>query len=295
VPLRPPLPVALPALAALLSALPRAGQEPGLAAGPPSALPPEEGELGAGAIPDEQLSLLFEGAFLGAENSVDFRETPGLRKLLEQLSRMEPAELAQRCEARFDYGRAIADPRAFQGRFFRCRGTLVDVETVRLGTPIFGQEDLYRAIVVQADGNVESKESPTLNEGTIVDMLERPPDLELRRAVVELEGIFFRTVRYENRSGEFKLAPYFVARRITSVDTKALKRRTELSVLGMILVGAAVAYGLFRLATILSRHRPRGSGPRPESLRARAEENRRRSMAQSKGPPPSSRSSGDRS
>jgi hypothetical protein len=274
------------ALVSCLAALGSAAraQEPAQEPATTDAPVPEQ----TGAIPDDELAVLFEGAFLGAENGQDFRETPGLRKLLEQLSRIPPEDLARRSEGDFDYEAAMADPRSLQGRFFRRYGILVHVEAVRLRTPIFDQEDLYRAFVVDTDGARERDElgnKTGVNEGFVVDMLELPPTLELRRAVVDVEGIFYRTVRYENRDGKFVEAPYLIARRIVPVDTDDAPRKSSLpnQYLPIIVAGAAVAYGLYRAAMIWSEHR-RKLGRAPAGPRARGQGDRPGSMAQSRDP-----------
>jgi len=246
---------------------------------PPTALAPSAHDE---RISDAELSVLFEGAFLQAENGQDFRETPGLRKILEQLARFDPADLTARAKESFDITAALADPRAYQGRFFRRRGLLVGLEAVRLRTPIFEHEDIYRATLTD------------LRDGVVVDMLEAPPKLELGRDVVDVEGVFYRTVRYENRDGKPYEAPYFIAGSMVRVDPDAAHKSSRLDLLGLLIAGAALAYALIRGSMILLKHR-RDHPPGPGGgIRARAEENRRQSMAESKGTLPSSPSSEER-
>jgi hypothetical protein len=201
--------------------------------------------------PDD-LATLFEGALLDAANGQDFAETPGYRKLLQHVDGWPDADFDARSFEHLDHAQASADPAAWQGRLVSLRGILVDLRAVRLERPIWDEVDAYRAIVTEADGS----------EGVICDMLGPPPDLDLdeldlRRDVVDVQGVFYRTVSYENQDGEPKLAPYLIAKRIRIPRLGDSERETSMDAWPLVVIGSALAYGLFRGALVVRDRRKR--------------------------------------
>jgi hypothetical protein len=245
----------VPALLTLLAV----GQEPGVPPGEAQASEP---------IPvatPRRIDTLFEGALVGARDGQDFAETPSYRRLLELVARFEDQELRDQARRELDMADAIAHPDAWRGEIVRVRGLVAGLQAVRLSYPIGERQDCYRAIVTEADGS----------EGVVVDFLEAPPEVELRRDVVEVEGVFYRTVRYENLRDTVVEAPYLIARRPRLLDQDALPRRTILDHLSKILIGAAVLFFVVRV--LLSMRRARARAPRSEqasrALRERAQSN----------------------
>jgi hypothetical protein len=163
-----------------------------------------------------QLESLFEGALVGAADAQDFAETPGYRHLLETLSNYGEEELRQKAARHLDVAQALADPAAWRGEIVRVHALLAGQMAVRLSRPLGEHVDAFRAFLTEADGS----------EGVVVDFLEEPPALELQDDVVEVEGVFFRTVRYENKKGAFVDAPYLIARGVRRLDTENLPRST---------------------------------------------------------------------
>ena len=208
-------------------------------------------------------ALLYEGALLGAADATDFDETNGYRRLIEIAERYSDADLAARAERRLDIASAMAHSDEWRGEILRVRGLILDVRPERLGRPIDAHEDVYRALVVEPDAS----------EGVVVDFLEKPPELELERDVVEFEGIFFRTVRYESRRGTPREAPYLIARSIRRLDPDGLKRETRFDTFALLLVGAATAFLLIRIVNSMRSlpRRPRGDDRDSRLLRERAQ------------------------
>jgi hypothetical protein len=190
---------------------------------------------------------LFEGALLDANDGEDFAETPGYRRLVELVSAYTPDEVAQRARTDFDYAEFLAEPDLWRGEFVRIRSVLVTAQASRLVRPLGEHEDVWRGFIAEADGS----------EGIAFDMLERPPDgLEDRRTVVDLEGLVYRVVRYENRDGKLKDAPFLIARSLKAVDLESTPKRGVAEPFMLMLVALAV---LFLVGRILLAMRRRNS------------------------------------
>jgi hypothetical protein len=208
----------------------------------------------APAVPERRIESLFEGALIGARDREDFAETPGYRRLLEIVSNYREGELTQRVESRFDFPAALGDPDAWRGRVVSVRGMVADLEAARLREPIGDHVDAFRAFVTEADGS----------EGVVVDFLHDPPPLELQRDVVDVEAVFYRLLRYENRRGEMVDVPYLIARDVRRLEEGA-PRKTLFDSMSMILIGAAVAFLIVRIFLSM---RSKKTGASPSAERA---------------------------
>lgn len=184
-----------------------------------------------------QLESLFEGALVGAVDAQDFTETPGYRQLLESLARYGEEELRQKAGRRLDVAQALADPGDWRGEIVRVRALVADLRYMRLSRPLGEHVDVIRAFLAEADGS----------EGVVVDFLPPPPsDLEIKD-VVDVEAVFYRTVRYEDRKGAIFDGPYLIARGLRRPDPDTLTRRTAFDGMAKILIGAAVAFFVIRV------------------------------------------------
>lgn len=154
----------------------------------------------------------FEGALADIENDspLNYNETPGYRKLLEILIRFTPEEITKRTSLEFDWATAMADPDGWRGEFVRARGILRDMWAIKLKSPVLGRPDIYRGLL--SDGE----------NAFFIDLTERPPDLKAdNRDVLEVEGVFYRTVRYEGQKGEWFTQPLLVVRNVAVVKAAA--------------------------------------------------------------------------
>jgi hypothetical protein len=197
----------------------------------------QESEVQALSARQGRLESLYEGALIGAKDAEDFTETPGYRRLLEILARYSEEDLRARAGRRLDVAAALADPDAWRGEIVRVRALIVQRRAVRLARPLGEHVDTFRAFLTEADGT----------EGVVVDFLEPPPPLEPKEDVVEVEGVFFRTVRYENKKGEYVEAPYLIARGLRRLDTEQAPRSTGFDQLAKILIALAVAFLVIRI------------------------------------------------
>ncbi len=176
---------------------------------PASELSPDTPEAQAVAN-RERIATLFEGALSDTSNGMDFAQTAGYRRLIGIIRKSSAEEFATRPKGILDYEKALRDPDAFRGEYVRARGLVVKLEAQKLWTPIDDLEDIYRGFLCDADGS----------EGIVFDVPERPGDVPVRSDAVDVEGIFYRTVRYETRRGEKKEIPYLLAKNVLRVETK---------------------------------------------------------------------------
>jgi len=233
----------------------RPAPDPSAAEAPTAEAPTVEPDLPA---QKSRIESLYSGALVGAKDAEDFAETPGYRQLLEILSQYSEEELQTKAGRRLDWEKAIADPDSWRGEIVRVRALLVGWKAVRFSRPLGEHVDTYRAYIAEADGS----------EGVVVDFLEPPPPHLEKEDVVDVEAVFFRTVRYESSGQGFFEAPYLIARNLRRLDTEALPRSTAFDGTVKIVIVVAVAYLCIRIINTM-RKGPQGKS-RSETAEARA-------------------------
>ena len=196
-------------------------------------------------VPRETVDERWEGTLAEAVDGQDFGESPGYRRLLEILSQKGEDELKQGVERQLDVADALAHPDAWRGKIVRVHGLVAWMQAVKLASPIGDSEDVYRALVTQPDGTA----------GVAVDFLHPPPAFEIQRDVIEVEGVFLRTVSYENKGGNAVEAPYLIARGLRLLDLNRAPRSTALEGLGKVLIAAAVVFLVIRVMLIFRRRK----------------------------------------
>lgn len=200
-----------------------------------------------------KLSTAFEGALNDTVNGDDFVETPGYRRLIEILAASSSEDVARRASNYLDHAAAMATPDMFRGEYVRVRGLLGGLSAYKLDAPVHDITDVWRGTIAQPDGEQDT---------VVLDLVGEPPELELRRSVVEVEGLLYRTVAYESRSGEQRVAPYLLARSVRVLPGRAggsHSARTRLMVTACG-VGAIVVYFLIRYSA-RARSAPRSRRP----------------------------------
>jgi hypothetical protein len=239
-----------------VQAAPQAGEKPSGAVGA-EWIPLAQDELPLQS--KEQISTYYEAALSDSENGQDFLETPGYRRLLQHVERYSDEELRAKATRELDVADSLARPDAWRGHLVRVRGIVVGMTAVKLDEPLGERIDVFRAVVTEADGS----------EGVIIDFLPQPPNVELARDVVDLEAVFYRTVRYETKRGTFRDAPYLVARGLRVPKGEDLRKETKFDFLAAITIGAAVLYIVIRIATSMTRKRASAEASRArEAARA---------------------------
>lgn len=213
----------------------------------------------------------FEGALTDSKNGDDFKITPGYLKLLETLIKYSPDDLAAKAQKDLVWADVKADPEGWRGEFVRVRGIVGDHWAIKLPRPVLGRTDVYRSLLSDSE------------DALIFDMTEFPTDIDLSREVVDVEGIFYRTVKFENAAPlegqkEAKIElPYLLARNIRkvppAVDTgmRAFLQQHTLGIVGVIAFVITVATLLFLLVQSKNRRR-KAPAPAPTSIREMLEQ-----------------------
>jgi hypothetical protein len=163
-------------------------------------LSPEEREA-------RHIALLskLEGALADSENAQPLlQQTPGYWKLLEVVNRYSPEEVAQRSKIDFERDLVMKDPDAWRGEFVRARGVLKAQWAVRLERPVMNRTDVFHSLLTDGE------------QFFFVDLLDRPAGIE-DGDPVDMEGVLYRTVRYEGNTGDVHEEPLIVARSMKRV------------------------------------------------------------------------------
>jgi len=150
----------------------------------------------------ELLAGLFQGALRDAIDGTDFEETDSYDRLIYHVRAMPEAEFAAQVTRRLDWADAVARPGMWRGEFVRFRGLVASLEAVKLRHAGDGPEDIYRGFVAQPDSS----------EMVAFDYVGVPPLVDARRDVIDIEGVVYRTVRYESKTGEVREVPYLIVR-----------------------------------------------------------------------------------
>jgi hypothetical protein len=202
------------------------------AANPPHV--PTEEELAKRRLKN---SLAFEGALNDTVNGDDFVETPGYRKLIELVAGSSPGDVEQRASTYLDHAAALREPDLFRGEYVRIRGLLGGLSALKLESPVHDITYVWRGTIAQPDGT----------ETAVIDLVGDPPPLEPQRTVVEVEGVVYRTVAYESRTGDERVAPYLIVRTVRVLQVRAEDGRAKIMITAAG-AGAILLYFLLRRA-----------------------------------------------
>ncbi len=201
--------------------------------------------------------------------------------LVDYVQRLTDEELARLVEPKLGFQMVLDDPVAARGRIVRVIGMPITEWTpirfdpdVRPATAT--GEDAWRAYIVDPSGT----------ECYAVDLLEKPPAVELRRDVVEVEGAFLKVLSYNTKQGKERFIPFIVARQAKPVTEERLERPFRWDIAAVVAAGAFVlvlgGYAFWR-----SRH---GDQPDPAKVAAtvaRMKERAQEARDKAAGPPPS--------
>ncbi|MCE9595238.1 MAG: hypothetical protein K8S98_13710 [Planctomycetes bacterium] len=210
----------------------------------------------APAIPPEELrarlATRFEGALADSNNGQDFAQTQGYMKLLSAVTQFTPQDATLRATRHLDWHAAMAAPDEWRGEWVTYRGQLAALAAEKLVSPVDGRENVWRATVVNDTEGI--KDPP--EGGVFIDLLDKPEgSFDPRRDVVDVVGVFYRTVAYENFQGRPRNAVYLIGRVLKPID-KAVATSTQVPWWGFLMIGGALMIGGLHLFNIL-RGRPK--------------------------------------
>jgi len=203
---------------------------------------------GAPTLPDpvlrEQfLGTAFQGALLDTKNGDDFRPSSGYLNLLRELSNYTAEDVTKKSQRWLDYDGSMKDPDGWRGTFVRSRGLVAGFRAERLPTPVNGIKDVWRGYISQGDKS----------EKVVFDLLTEPPaGLRFNYDAWDVEGVFYRTVKFEASDGETYEVPYVLAKAIRPSDPPS---RTGILAYPFVLLVAVVGLALFlaRLLLLLAK------------------------------------------
>ena len=177
----------------------------GLAKAPPpapvvtDAPPPPPSPLPPGAV-------ILDGALAGLKDLTSIHDAyaePAYLKMLRNVMLLGEEALRAKSEGSVSYGTLLKYAPQMRGRIFHLAGeAMQDVLPVRLADPVEGREDVYRIFMFD----------DAIQAGFAIDLVDRPRETLALRDPIEVDGMFYKVVRYQNTHGDDRDVPLFVAR-----------------------------------------------------------------------------------
>ncbi|MBK7874652.1 MAG: hypothetical protein IPJ77_02705 [Planctomycetes bacterium] len=226
---------------------------------------------------ERKLYSAFEGALSDSKNGDGLVETAGYYKLLKTIGDYTPEELTQRAQRPLSYAACLADPDGWRGEFVWARGIIGGLDAVKLDTKAYGRDVVYRGFLAESDAT----------RGVIFDLTEYPGEKpSIQYDAYDVEGIFYRLVKYPSRTGELREVPWLIVRNLKPVPNAHEGRQAFLAQFGPWLLGG-MALVLVAVLVYSLRRGPRRPGrtarPANESIREMFE---RRLREEGSPPPP---------
>lgn len=195
------------------------------------------------ALREQRLGTLFQGALGDTKNGDDFRESSGYTNLLRELSNYTAEDVTKKSQRWLDYDGAMKDPDGWRGEFVRTRGLVAGFRATRLQVPVNGVKDVWRGYISQGDKS----------EKVVFDLLTEPPaELRPNYDAWDVEGVFYRTVKFQDNDEQTWEVPYIIAKAIHPADPPS---RTGIFAYPLVLLVAVVGLALFlaRLLLLLAK------------------------------------------
>lgn len=250
-----------PRLLDLMRKFHQAAEAPPPAPAVDQAPPPPASPLVPGAV-------ILDGALQEVKDATplhDVYKEPAYLKMIRNVSMVKEEELRSRAEGNVAYATFLKYAPELRGRIFHLMGeSMQEVMPVRLADPVDGREDVYR--VYMWDEGIEA--------GFVIDLVDRPRETLQERDPIELEGMFYKIVRYKPQKGADRDVPLFVARSFRRLPREAQSQKTSsqfifevVLVIGIVAVLAAAYLITRKMAgprtprTPAAFNRPPPSGP----------------------------------
>lgn len=254
---------------------PHQGESSAPAAQPVAMTPEARAEL------ERNQLALFEGALTDSKNGDELGETRGYYKLLQVVSDYTPEEVTSRAKRFLDRDAVMKDPDVWRGEFVWARGVLAGLTATPLDTRGYGRGMVFRGAITDGDAT----------GGILIDLPEHPgQDLGVKSGAYDVEGVFFRTVRFENRDGKQTEAPWLIVRNIRPAPVAAAaESKVWLNRFGpWLLAGLALAILTWRVLAYVfqrrARRERRTQGREPQTIREMFEQR----LREERVPPPPS-------
>lgn len=190
------------------------------------------------------------------KDGADFVESDNYLEAIRLLNKLDPAEFRAGELELMNRDAVLAHPEAFRGTRVRVMGLVATVSAVKLThADRAGVSDVWRGILTATDAS----------DGIVFEMPTPPGEFEVRRDVVQLDGIFYRTLRYDKQNGKSEIIPYLLVRSAERAPPEKLKKSLSLpdETMPLIIIGLAGAWILYRITSL--RRPPAG----PQSVFAR--------------------------
>ncbi|MEY2784406.1 MAG: hypothetical protein RL277_610 [Planctomycetota bacterium] len=207
------------------------------------------------ALREQRRMTLFQGALADSNNGEDFRETSGYSNLLRAVREYPPEEVREKSRRWLDWEGAAFDPDGWRGEFCRYRGVFAGFSAVKLGQPVLGSRDVWRGFLME----------PDKSEPVVFDLICEESEVPVPKIFYDawdIEGVFYRTVRYEDREGRMQEIPYVIARSLKPVDIPADKLGFLENPIVTLVVVVGLALLLARLLILYTKTRATMARPR---------------------------------
>ncbi|MDQ7779696.1 MAG: hypothetical protein RDV41_08290 [Planctomycetota bacterium] len=210
---------------------------------------PQPPEDETGPVPPEKDPALADkthGMFRDVKDYEGLKQDTAYNYVLRKVHQMSQAEiqLAMNRNINIKAGKLLAKPDEYRGDFFRARGTIVYLETLKLNTNPVGVEDVYEAYLVDI-GRDDT-------QGYYVHVIERPTMPEVGVDQARVDGVFFKILRYETRNGEAKFVPFIFGKRLV-VEKAPKMERTTLTIEYVIVGILAAAFFTVLIVSFVTR------------------------------------------
>jgi hypothetical protein len=239
---------------------------------------PEDAEHRAAA------ESLFGPELWLAKDGEEIADEPEWRRVVETMATQDPRSVVDRLEYSLNnhYDEVLKDPARFRGRFMRMRGMVAkNFHAYKLARELAGRGDVFRGLISDPD--------PDVHDFVFFDVLDPPPRFHtmgtgMGADAVDVDGVFYRLVRYETRDGRWVTVPWLIARTVVPVERE--ESRTPLASLVAGLAGF-LALGFF-IVYLLRRDRPAKSvrGASPSGFREMFDRKLQREPRREAPPPP---------
>lgn len=196
------------------------------------------------ALRDQVLRTRFQGALGDMKNGDPFRESSGYTNLLRELAPYTPEEVHKKTTRWLHYDGAMKDADGWRGEFVRSRGLVARIDAVKLETPVLGYKDVWRGYMSQGDKS----------EKVVFDLLEEPPPIKPYWDAWDVEGVFYRTVQFEDNDGNKWEVPYLIAKSIRPAEAPSKFGILKHPIV-MLLAVVGLALFLARLLLLLAKSR----------------------------------------